>query len=30
LIGRNVEVGRAGGHTKTLRMMIGDFSKVGL
>jgi len=30
LIGRNVEVGRAGGHTKTLRMMVGDFSKVGL
>lgn len=30
LIGRNVEVGRAGGHTKTLRIMVGDFSKVGL
>ncbi len=30
LIGRNVQVGRADGHTKTLRMMIGDFSKVGL
>jgi glucose-1-phosphate thymidylyltransferase len=30
LIGRNVHVGRADGHTKTLRMMIGDYSKVGL
>ncbi len=30
LIGRNVQVGRADGHTKTLRMMIGDYSKVGL
>jgi glucose-1-phosphate thymidylyltransferase len=30
LIGRNVEVTRAGGHAKTLRMMIGDYSKVGL
>lgn len=30
LIGRNVEIGRAGGQTKTLKMMIGDHSKVGL
>jgi glucose-1-phosphate thymidylyltransferase len=30
LIGRNVEVGRGDGRTKTLTMMIGDFSKVGL
>jgi glucose-1-phosphate thymidylyltransferase len=30
LIGKNVQVGRADGHTKTLRMMIGDYSKVGL
>ncbi len=29
LIGKNVQVGRADGHTKTLRMMIGDYSKVG-
>jgi glucose-1-phosphate thymidylyltransferase len=30
LIGRNVEVGRTGGHTKTFRIMVGDFSKIGL
>ena len=30
LIGRNVEVGRTGGHTKTVRIMVGDFSKIGL
>jgi glucose-1-phosphate thymidylyltransferase len=30
LIGRNVEVGRTGGHTKTIRIMAGDFSKIGL
>ena len=30
LIGRNVEVGRTGGHTKAFRIMVGDFSKIGL
>jgi glucose-1-phosphate thymidylyltransferase len=30
LIGRNVQVGRTGGHTKTVRIMVGDFSKIGL
>jgi glucose-1-phosphate thymidylyltransferase len=30
LIGRNVEIGRAGGQTRTLKMMIGDHSKVGI
>jgi glucose-1-phosphate thymidylyltransferase len=30
LIGRNVEISRAGGQTKTLRMLIGDHSRVGL
>ncbi len=30
LIGRNVEIGRAGGQTKTLKMMLGDYSKVGI
>ncbi len=30
LIGRNVQIRRADGHTKTLRMMVGDFSQVGL
>jgi glucose-1-phosphate thymidylyltransferase len=30
LIGRNVEIGRANAHPKTLRMMVGDFSQVGL
>lgn len=30
LIGRNVEVSRATGQTKTLRLMIGDHSKVGI
>ena len=30
LIGRNAEIARASGRTKTLKMMIGDFSKVGI
>jgi len=30
LIGRNVEVARADGRTQTLKMMIGDYSKVGI
>ena len=30
LIGRHAHVGRADGHTKTLRIMIGDHSKIGL
>ena len=30
LIGRNTEIARAGGRTKTLKMMIGDYSKVGI
>ena len=30
LIGRNVEIGRAGGQTKTLKIMLGDYSKVGI
>lgn len=30
LIGRNAEIARAGGHTQTLKLMIGDFSKVGI
>ena len=30
LIGRNTEITRAGGRTKTLKMMIGDYSKVGI
>lgn len=30
LIGRHAEIVRAGGHTKTLKMMIGDYSKVGI
>ncbi len=30
LIGRHVEIGRAGGQTRTLRMMVGDHSNVGL
>ena len=30
LIGRNVEIGRAGGQTKTLKMMLGDYSKIGI
>ncbi len=30
LIGRNVEITRAGGQTKTLKMMIGDHSRVGI
>lgn len=30
LIGRNAEIARAGGHTQTLKLMIGDYSKVGI
>lgn len=30
LIGRNVDVARADGRTQTLKVMIGDFSKVGI
>ena len=30
LIGKNVEISRAGGQTRTLKMMVGDYSKVGL
>ena len=30
LIGRNVEIGRSGGQTKSLKIMLGDYSKVGL
>lgn len=30
LIGRHAAIARAGGHTKTLKMMIGDYSKVGI
>lgn len=30
LIGRHAEIARAGGQTKTLKMMIGDHSKVGI
>ena len=30
LIGRNVEIGRPDGHTKTLKIMLGDYSKIGL
>jgi glucose-1-phosphate thymidylyltransferase len=30
LIGRNAEIARNSGHTKTLKMMIGDYSKVGI
>jgi glucose-1-phosphate thymidylyltransferase len=30
LIGRNVEIGRSGGQTKTLKIMLGDYSKVGI
>ncbi len=30
LIGRNVEIGRSDGPTKTLKIMLGDYSKVGL
>ncbi len=30
LIGRNVEVARTDGRTQTLKMMIGDYSKVGI
>jgi glucose-1-phosphate thymidylyltransferase len=30
LIGRNVEIGRSGGQTKTLKFMLGDHSKIGI
>ncbi len=30
LIGRNVEIGRAGGQNKALKIMLGDYSKVGI
>ena len=30
LIGRNVEIGRAGGQNKALKIMLGDYSKVGM
>lgn len=30
LIGRNVTITRAEGHTKTIRLMLGDFSQVGI
>jgi len=30
LIGRHVEIGRAGGQTRTLKIMLGDYSKVGI
>lgn len=30
LIGRNAEIARADGRTQTLRMVVGDFSKVGI
>jgi glucose-1-phosphate thymidylyltransferase len=30
LIGRNVEIGRSGGQTKTLKIMLGDHSKIGI
>jgi glucose-1-phosphate thymidylyltransferase len=30
LIGRNVEISRAGGRTQTLKLTIGDYSKVGI
>jgi glucose-1-phosphate thymidylyltransferase len=30
LIGRNVQITRAEGHTKTIRLMLGDFSQVGI
>lgn len=30
LIGRHAHVGRIDGHTRTLRIMIGDYSKIGL
>ncbi len=30
LIGRHVEIARAGGQTKTLKIMLGDHSKVGI
>jgi glucose-1-phosphate thymidylyltransferase len=30
LVGRNTEITRAGGRTQTLKMMVGDYSKVGI
>jgi glucose-1-phosphate thymidylyltransferase len=30
LIGRHVEIGRAGGQNKALKIMLGDYSKVGI
>lgn len=30
LIGRHVEIGRAGGQTKTIKIMLGDYSKIGI
>jgi glucose-1-phosphate thymidylyltransferase len=30
LIGRNTEIARAGGRTQTVKLMIGDYSKVGI
>jgi glucose-1-phosphate thymidylyltransferase len=30
LIGRNVEIGRSDGPTKTLKIMLGDYSKIGI
>lgn len=30
LVGRHAEIARAGGHTQTLKLMIGDYSKVGV
>jgi len=30
LIGRNTEIARAGGRTQTLKLVVGDYSKVGI
>jgi glucose-1-phosphate thymidylyltransferase len=30
LVGRHAEIARAGGHTQTLKLMMGDYSKVGV
>ncbi len=30
LVGRHADIARAGGHTQTLKMMIGDYSQVGI
>jgi glucose-1-phosphate thymidylyltransferase len=30
LIGRNVEIARTDGRTQTLKLLIGDYSRVGL